>query len=159
MKVYGSNSSDGVTEVYWSKEGAFEQPGDSTVAEIEPLKWVVDEYFKFRKYKEPTAQEAFLFLVSEVGELAEAIKENSSFDHSTRFMRQVIDDQISLGKWADGILAEQGGWVRNNDRIKTPDLSAEFGDVLMMLVKTAAKLNIDPVEAMFDKMEKKGWER
>jgi NTP pyrophosphatase (non-canonical NTP hydrolase) len=94
---------------------------------IEPLHWLVDSYFRHRKYHEPNKLEAFIFLVAEIGELAGAI----------------VQGLKSL-------------WVRNNDHSKD-SIEEEGGDVLMMLVKTGHAFGFDPLAAMVEKWERKGW--
>lgn len=64
------------------KDGGFVTP-----VFMEPLSALVERYFKARGYQMPTAEQAFLFLTSEVGELADAL-----------------------------VHAQSDGWVRNNER-------------------------------------------
>mgnify|MGYP001310960742 CR=1 FL=1 len=89
---------------------------------------IVNGYFKFRNYKEPDTTQAFLFLTSEVGELADKLVHVQSED-----------------------------WVRNHPENKNDDIAGEIGDVLMMLTKTAATLGLDPIDCMLEKMERKGF--
>jgi NTP pyrophosphatase (non-canonical NTP hydrolase) len=96
---------------------------------IEPLHWLVDSYFRHRKYHEPNNLEAFIFLVSEIGELAGAI----------------VQSLKSL-------------WVRNNDHAQD-SIKDEVSDVIMMTIKTAEKFGVDPLEAMVDKWKRKGWDQ
>lgn len=118
---------------------------------------VVDDYFEFRKYKEPTAEQALLFLISEIGELTEAFLERYPQELNLRAL--VFNNIVSISKTADEVVSETQGWVRNNDRTKKTDISDEVGDALMMLTKFAGKLNIDPVDGMLDKMAKKGFRK
>lgn len=90
---------------------------------------IVNDYFAFREYKEPDTVQAFLFLASEVGELADKLVHTQSEE-----------------------------WVRNNPENKNDDIAGEIGDVLMMLTKTAQTLGMDPVGCMLNKMRKKGWD-
>ncbi len=94
---------------------------------LEPLARPVDRYFGFRKYVQPNLLEAFLFFVSEVGELAGAL------------VQQI-----------------KANWVRNNDHSQDK-VEDEIGDALMMLVKTAQRQGVDPVAAMLKKWRVKGW--
>ena len=87
---------------------------------------IVRQYYQYRGLTQPDANQAFLFLVSEVGELS------------------------------DALVAGQAEWVRNNPG-RERDISAEIGDVLMMLTVFAATQGIDPLEAMLAKMEGKGF--
>ena len=91
------------------------------------IRVLVNEYFQFRGYHDPDASQAFLFLASEVGELAD--------------------------KFVHG----QASWVRNNPDAKNDDIAGEIGDVLMMLTKFAEKIGVDPIEAMLNKFERKGF--
>jgi len=132
MKIYvvWEIEDGGPVGVYWTHEqakreayvGCFIKPVD-----LAPLGDLVDEYFAFRTYKTPSAQEAFLFLTSELGELA---------------------DELAHG---------QGGWVRNNPADKGKGLEGEIGDVLMMLIKLASTVNMDPLICMDNKMRSKGF--
>lgn len=91
------------------------------------LSELVKDYYQFRDYKDPDLQEAFNWLVSEVGEAAGVINQTQA-----------------------------EGWVRNNDHAQD-SLADELGDVLMMLIKTAEKADVDLLDAMTDKWKRKGW--
>jgi NTP pyrophosphatase (non-canonical NTP hydrolase) len=136
MKVYLVMANNYPLEARWTKARAESSVNDlewsGATAEvreipIEPLHWLVDSYFRHRKYHEPNKLEAFIFLVSEIGELAGAI----------------VQSLKSL-------------WVRNNDHSKD-SIKDEMGDVAMMLIKTAEKFGFDPLEAMVFKWQRKGW--
>lgn len=99
-----------------------------TPVELGSLAGPVEDYFNFRELVDPDVFQAFMFLTSEIGELA------------------------------DKVVGLTGEWVRNNPQDKNDDVAGEIGDVLMMLTVTAAKLGIDPVKAMFDKFERKGYD-
>ena len=88
----------------------------------------VNEYFKFRGLHQPTTTQAFLFLVSEVGELGDKIVQKQS-----------------------------DKWVRNHPENKDDDIEGEIGDVLMMLTKVADTLGLDPFECMQKKFARKGF--
>lgn len=70
---------------------------------------LVADYFRFRGLTFPNQDEAFLFLVSEIGELADKLVHN------------------------------KGDWLRNNPDAKNDDWRSEVGDVLMMLCMTAGE--------------------
>ena len=89
------------------------------------LQELVQGYYEYRGLSWPDANSALLFLVSEVGELADA--------------------QVH----------EVGGWVRNNERERVP--ADEAADVLMMLMVYCINRGIDPVQALKDKMARKGY--
>jgi NTP pyrophosphatase (non-canonical NTP hydrolase) len=91
------------------------------------LSELVKAYYDFRGLTQPDANQSYLFLVSEIGELA------------------------------DALVANQAQWVRNNpDRER--DISAEIGDVLMMLTVFSMEMGVDPVDAMLAKMKSKGYQ-
>jgi NTP pyrophosphatase (non-canonical NTP hydrolase) len=106
--------------------------GDPTVAITteDSLAEIVSSYFKFRGLTEPDTTQSFMFLTSEMGELG------------------------------DALVHTQTKWVRNNPQNKGKEnaVEDEIGDCLMMLVKLADTLGIDPIEAMMKKMRRKGWE-
>jgi NTP pyrophosphatase (non-canonical NTP hydrolase) len=104
-----------------------EGTGCSVVPVEFDLRVLVKEYFEFRRYVDPNAAQAFFFLSSEVGELAD------KYVHS------------------------QAQWVRNNPQNKNDDVAGEIGDVLQMLTKFAEKVGVDPLEAMLAKWERKGF--
>jgi NTP pyrophosphatase (non-canonical NTP hydrolase) len=117
-------------KICWTQQAA--EAHGSTGAEIvrceiDPLTVPVKEYFEYRGLKFPNAQEAFLFLTSELGELA------------------------------DELVSVVGGWVRNNPEGKGKGLLGEIGDVLMMLTMVCFALGLDPVACMFEKWAAKGF--
>ena len=91
------------------------------------FKQVISEYFEFRGYKVPDESEAFDFLVSEIGELADA-----------------------------RVQARSDEWVRNNPD-KPRNIENEAADVLMMLIAFCMASNIDLVHALRVKLESKGY--
>jgi NTP pyrophosphatase (non-canonical NTP hydrolase) len=138
MKVYLVMANNYPLEARWTKARAessvnhLEWSGAAAEVReipIEPLHWLVDSYFLHRKYHEPNKLEAFIFLVSEIGELAGAI----------------VQSLKSL-------------WVRNNDHSKD-SIQEEGGDVLMMLIKTGHAFGFDPLETMVAKWQRKGWDQ
>jgi len=101
-------------KAYWDVESAIEARdagrGNHIIdIPMQDLYAAVSHYFDFRGLKYPSQQEAFLFLTSEIGELA------------------------------DEIVQEAGGWVRNNPQNKGKGAENEMGDVVMMLCMTAMK--------------------
>lgn len=123
----------------------------------------VSKYYEARKLKRPSATEALLWLVSELGELAEAhatplfcVPEMS---FSERFALRAV---TWVGKLAERVVAKRGGWTRNNGRktdfLKFRDerVSDEVGDVLMMLTVYANEEAFDPYLSMLEKFAKKG---
>jgi NTP pyrophosphatase (non-canonical NTP hydrolase) len=103
--------------------------GTATELELPPLSELTRDYFAYRGYVEPTKIEAFLFLVSEIGEMAGAIVQG-------------------LNK----------RWVRNHNHDDDNEVS-EAGDVLMMLIKTMEIMGADPQDAMVEKWRSKGWKQ
>jgi NTP pyrophosphatase (non-canonical NTP hydrolase) len=86
---------------------------------------VVSNYYHFRGYDFPTDEEAFNWLVAEVGELSEAMVE------------------------------QKRNWIRNNPTERKKDIEAEIGDVLMMLTALCLARNTDPLTCMINKMQSK----
>lgn len=117
---------------------------------------LVDKYYRYRDYARPTTLQALLFLISEIGELAEAyLYHHHAADIAERdFLRQVAEQ----GRVADALVSGQNAWVRNGDRKKAPVVADEVADVLMMLVVFAESLSIDVVQALLAKMHKKGFQ-
>lgn len=93
-----------------------------------PIQAIVLRYFNHRGYKIPSTYEALAFLMSEVGELADAINESAS-----------------------------DAWVRNNPDVKHANVVQEAGDVLMMLIALLWGFDNDPITAMFENFEEKGY--
>lgn len=143
MNVYvvvneGENLDNPIEGVFWTLDGADkywqmlkDQGCEATIypAHIEPLIALVDSYYRFRNLKEPNLDEAFRWMVSEVGEMAGALNQ---------------------------CLTE--GWVRNHSH-DDDDPVVEGGDVLMMLTKTMQRLDADPIGAMVRKWMEKGWKQ
>jgi len=92
---------------------------------------LVQGYYEYRGYVEPSLWEAYLWLVSEVGELGEALLQDDRHD-----------------------------WVRNNpDKALKDfmDVNSEIGDVLMMLTRVAHEMGVDPMEEMLANWKRKGY--
>ena len=98
--------------------------------DMDGIATLVDAYFKFRGLTHPDAAQSFLFLTSEMGEVA------------------------------DAIVQDQAQWTRNNPQNKdgsVQKIREELGDVLMMLTKTSQGYNGDPISDMISKFKKKGF--
>lgn len=123
------------------------------------VKELIDAYFRFRKYEDPSRLQALLFLISELGELTEAYREiYGNVDPVTVEERTVIQMVELAGRLADKAVSGQKDWVRNNDRAKSVDLAAEAADVFMMLDRFALAANLeDPETCLREKMTKKGF--
>ena len=102
---------------------------DYFAAPVANLVGLVMEYFAYRGYKTPDANQAFLFLASEIGELADRLVQSQS-----------------------------GEWVRNHPEAKSADPGPEIADVLMMLTALCNALGLDPVEQMREKFKRKGFD-
>ena len=81
----------------------------------------------------PNEAQAFQFLVSEVGELADAL------------VSSVVNCRTVIP------------WVRNNPD-RECDVEGEEGDMLRMLAVTLMERGIDPFEAMLAKFKRKGFD-
>lgn len=113
----------------------------------------VIDYFHHRGYVEPTKVQAFLFLISEIGEIAELLVEKMDLVPEAL----ALGEAILAGRRAEEILGNQV-WVRNNpDQKKKEDIGSEIGDALMMLYKFAEHADVLPFTALVQKMESKGW--
>lgn len=136
-KVYVEMMGSSPIMVYWTREDAIritgmtEEEADKRLrpVDISSLSIVVQRYFEFRKYRIPNRDQAFKFLTSELGELA------------------------------DELVQAEGGWVRNNPEDKGKGVSQEAGDVLMMLLAFSMVEDtwFDLIDAMFAKMASKGF--
>jgi NTP pyrophosphatase (non-canonical NTP hydrolase) len=89
------------------------------------LAGVVANYYHFRGYEFPDTEAAFKWLLSEIGELSEAL------------------------------VQENHEWIRNNPNDRKVDVEAEIGDILMMLTALAISRNTDPLTCMIEKMQTK----
>ncbi len=131
-----SDANDLPVQVHWTAAEAWKHcaliGGYVHTATLAPLSEAVDSYFRYRKLTDPDVLDAFLFLTSEVGEMADALVERRAEQASS-------------------------GWVRNHPDQKHKSPEKEGGDILMMLVKTMQKLGYDPLQQMFSKWKEKGW--
>ncbi len=126
---------------------------------MQTLQETVEKYYQFRKYVQPDQIQALLFFLTEVGETCEAFLCRALSDSLTIGENEkiILQQAINTGHYADQIVDIQAGWVRNSDRLRKQCLKDEIGDTQMMLTVFALILGIDPVGAMLDKMEKKGF--
>lgn len=141
MNIYVEFLNGKPVSAHWTLEDALrltglteEQARERIVSvPMDPISIPTRRYFDFRGLKFPTCQQAFLFLTSELGELA--------------------DELVQLA----------GGWVRNNPQEKGKGIRGEVGDVLMMLVVFSMQFFheydewVDPIDAMFEKWASKGF--
>ena len=124
---------------------------------------VVDRYYLARGYKQPSATESLIWLISELGELAEAHISYAVRTPPPFWERVILSLMILVGRWADRVVSKKGGWVRNNGRVLDKPLpflvklDGEVGDVLMMLTVYSNNHMCDPVDAMLGKMSRKGF--
>lgn len=136
-RVFVEMMDDRPIMVYWTQEDAARVAGmaeaDTKVrlvpVDLSPLSLAVQRYFEFRGLKMPNADQAFKFLTSELGELA------------------------------DELVQSEGGWVRNHPENKGKGVQGEAADVLMMLLVFCMQSEkwFDPIEAMFAKWSSKGF--
>lgn len=67
--------------------------------------------------------------------------------------------QTELAEVYELLLDREGGWVRNNPQNKPKfnkeDLAKELGDILMMVIVAGISEDVDPVEALKQKINKK----
>ena len=105
-------------------------PDNVIGVDFSPLIVDVMRYFEFRGYKVPDATQAMLFLMSEVGELADEVVQKTSEE-----------------------------WVRNHPENKGKGIAPEAGDVIMMTCALCSAVGVDPLEAMFEKMTAKGFDK
>jgi len=90
---------------------------------------LIKKYYKYRGLKYPNVWESLAFATTELGEVYEIL------------------------------LSRSGGWVRNNPQDK-PEfdkelLAKELGDVLMMIIVAGIVEDVDPVQALENKIESK----
>jgi len=130
---YAENAKTLETGIAWTKDELLNldfQDGEIIRLELPPLSELVMSYYNYRSLKVPAGlTDAMMFLVSEVGELA------------------------------DNIVSMLGGWVRNDPEKERGTMKAiefEIGDVLMMLTMTGLTI-VDPIEGMIRKFRSKGW--
>lgn len=118
---------------------------------------IVRQYQSFRKLVTPTASEALLWLMSEVGEMAEAFL--LSGPELTPEFSAIVSNIIALGSHADKVVSgRRKDWVRNGDRKKSPNLEFEIGDVRFMLQVFASQVGMDPDLAMLAKFRSKDFD-
>lgn len=90
---------------------------------------VIEDYYMKRGLKFPDFSDAMKFVHTEIAEIYE------------------LD------------LARTGGWVRNHPENKPAfnkqDLAEELGDAIMMLIVAGMAEGVDPVDALYRKIERK----
>jgi len=90
---------------------------------------IIKDYYTLRDLKWPDIWEALAFVQTEMGEVYEIL------------------------------LAERGGWVRNNPGDKPTftkeSLSEEIGDAIMMLLVAGISRGVDPIESLKNKLARK----
>lgn len=123
---------------------------------------LVDKYFAHRNYVNPDATDALLFLISEVGELAQAyefMRAKSKTPIQDMAVSLVIENMKLLGFCADATISGKRAWVRNNDRVHDPEIGPEVGDVYMMLDRFAKASGAgEPGDCLIRKMMSKGFD-
>lgn len=122
---------------------------------------IIDDYYAFRKYENPTRLQALLWLLAESSELIEAYRvAYGNVDSITPGERTALQMAEMAGKLAESAVEGQASWVRNNDRVRAPDVGDEIGDVFMMLERFSQAVGEpDPVECFIRKSVKKGYEK
>jgi len=93
------------------------------------LKTLLDEYWEFRDLVHPNVWESLGWAHTELGEVYE-------------------------------ILLADGDWVRNNpedhpNAFDNEHFAEELGDVIMMIQKAGMVRGVDPLQALYNKIEKK----
>lgn len=58
-----------------------------------------------------------------------------------------------VGELLDSLMRQESGWVRNTQKELDPSL--ELADCLLMVMVCAKAMNVDVVEVLLEKMEKK----
>ena len=115
----------------------------------------IQKYYQARGLQWPSAKDALLFFLSEVGELAEAYlsqQRNSLTGEEIEMLQNFADEGFS----ADEIVSRVGGWVRNNDRVRKENVAKEVADCEMMLgVFMYSLTGKTPDEALLAKMKEK----
>lgn len=91
---------------------------------------ILEGYYKHRGYAMPDANQALLFLCSEIGELCEAHVKSADMDDETYTMLMKFKE---LGLEADDLVSSQGEFKRNNNRQGKTNIGDEIGDVYQML--------------------------
>lgn len=117
------------------------------------------EYFEERKppLLWPGTEAAALFYLSEVGELAEAMLALDDQKPRSKRMgkktRSILRSFAKMGYQADDTVRDMRGWVRNNNRVHSPDISGEIADNNMMLqILSDNLIGRSPEDCMIRKM-------
>ena len=113
---------------------------------------IIKAYYNARGLQWADQKSALLFLLSEVGELAEAYAEVEGLGLTSE-ERELLTRFASLGLEADEIVSRKPGWIRNNDRLRKQNIAHEVADCNMMLsVFMESYANISPDDALREKM-------
>ena len=116
---------------------------------------IIRLYAAYRKLEEPDRREALLFLISEIGELAEAELEHFSDDNRGR---AILLEAILLGRDADIVVSNMKSWTRNGERTKKTIIAREIADIEMMLNRYADLGGyVEPFECLLNKMSSYGF--
>lgn len=116
---------------------------------------LINDYAEYRKLETPDSREALLFLISEIGELAEADLLAQPGDLRGA---ELLTGMQSLGLLADTQVSLMKKWTRNGNRVKAPNVPAEIADCLMMLTRYAEKSGQpDPLTCLINKMRGYGF--
>lgn len=113
---------------------------------------LIKAYYTVRGLQWADPKSALLFFLSEVGELAEAYAaaENAGLNAGEHALLCSFAD---LGLKADEMVSRKSGWVRNNDRLREPNVAHEVADCNMMLsVFLESFSGRSPDDALIEKM-------
>lgn len=118
---------------------------------------IYDLYFKFRKYQKPNFEDAFLFFITEVAEMAKATRATIGGELSEE-ASNILADIEAVGADAEYIVSGRNQWVRNGDRNKEENVRDEIADCLMMLNRLSVAGGYGtPDKLLLQKMAKKGF--
>lgn len=105
----------------------------------------VGQYYDRRELKRPSKMQGAAFLDTEIAEAEELV---IALVLMRSHLREVWEQ----------LLAEEGGWVRNNDGHLpyAPELlGKELGDIIQMCFAVGEAAGVNPLEAMVRKMQSK----
>jgi hypothetical protein len=122
---------------------------------------IIQAYSAFRRLETPDRLESMLFLISEIGELAEA-----ELDYQTRTGQpdetalRFLEAMANFGIKADAHVSTMKKWTRNGERTKKVlSISREVADSYMMLIKYALGAGLShPFEELKAKMRSYGFD-
>ena len=123
------------------------------------LRREIDDYYAKRGLEEPDQLESLLWLLSEVGELAEAYLANHpALSAGANSVVDSLRASVDAGVQAEScVVSMRETWVRNGERMVTKsDVASEIADCCMMLDRFAKANSMDaPSELLRRKMERK----